>query len=303
MWQKCHIPDAAGCVKRELINKSFIKKAPRQTRAMGLPMTMKIISAAASALALLSTAAVAADLPRKTVAPVFVAAPAFSWTGFYVGVSAGAQMSDNAWTTTGIAINPAGVLGAPGNYSNPTNFDKTGFQLSGFVGYNYQVNQSFVVGLEADIGGSFGGKKSIYGIPGTINGAYPVGSVDATTGELGLNGSLRGRLGFLVMPTVMLYATGGVAFQQAKYGVSCSVATPGWCIANRAQSESETRVGWTLGAGVEARLWGNWLGRAEYRYADYGNKNFTFFPATFDAVGVSTSLKTHTVQLGLAYKF
>ncbi len=266
-------------------------------------MIVKTLLAAVSAFTLLSTASYAADLPRKTMAPVFAAAPAFSWTGFYVGVAGGVLMSDNTWTTTGIAINPAGVLGAPGTNDNPSNFDKTGFQLSGYVGYNYQLNQSFVVGLEADIGGSFGGKKSLYGIPGTFFGPYPAGSVDATTGELGLNGSLRGRLGFLVMPTVMLYATGGVAFQQAKYGMSCAAATPGWCVADRAQTESETRVGWTLGAGVEAQLWGNWLGRAEYRYADYGNKNFTFFPATIDAVGVSTSLKTHQVQVGLAYKF
>ncbi len=269
----------------------------------GLHMTMKTFVAAVSAFTLLSTATFAADLPRKTVAPIFAPAPAFSWTGFYVGVAGGVLMSDNTWTTTGIAINAAGTLGLPGRNDNPASFDKTGFQLSGYVGYNYQINQSFVAGIEADIGGVFGGKKSIYGIPGTFATAYPAGSVDATTGEIGLNGSIRGRLGFLVMPTVMLYATGGVAFQQAKYGMSCASTAPGWCIASRAQTESATRVGWTLGAGAEAQLWGNWLGRAEYRYADYGNKGFTFFQGTFDAVGVRTSLKTHMVQVGLAYKF
>ncbi len=270
---------------------------------LGRQMTKIWLAAAAAAVSLLSTATLAADLPRKTVAPVFVATPAFSWTGFYLGVAGGAQFSDNTWNTTGIAINPAGVLGAPGNNDNPASFNKTGFQLTGFVGYNYQINQSFVAGLEADIGGSFGGKKTIYGIPGTFIGPYPAGSVDATTSELGWNGAIRGRLGFLVMPTVMLYGTGGVAFQQVKYSASCAFATPGWCVADRAQTESDTRVGWTVGAGVEARLWGNWLGRIDYRYADFGNKGFTIFPGTFDAVGVRTSLKTHTVQAGIAYKF
>jgi outer membrane immunogenic protein len=266
-------------------------------------MKTKIFAAALSACALLTTAAVAADLPRKSVAPAFMAAPAFSWTGFYVGVGVGAQFSDNKWNTTGTAINAAGVLGPAGTNDNPASFNKTGFQLSGFVGYNYQLTQSFVIGIEGDIGGSFGGKKTVYGIPGTFIGAYPAGSVDLTTGELGLNGSIRGRLGFLLTPTIMLYGTGGVAFQQAKYGVSCALATPGWCLANRAQSESDTRVGWTAGAGLEAQLWGNWLGRAEYRYADFGNKSETFFAGTADALSANTSLKIHTVQIGVAYKF
>jgi outer membrane immunogenic protein len=264
-----------------------------------------LIHISSSFLALTSIGgALAADLPRKSVAPVFVATPAFSWTGFYAGLAGGAQISDNKWITTGVAINPAGLLGAPALNSNgnPSSFDKTGFQGSAFVGYNYQINQSFVAGLEADIGGAFGGKKSINGIPGPFIGAYPVGTTDAITAELGLNGSLRGRLGFLVTPTVMLYATGGAAIQQAKYGVSC-VGGVAWCIASRSETISSTRVGWTLGAGAEAQLFGNWLGRVEYRYADLGNKTVNFFPATFDALGVRTSLKTHTVQAGIAYKF
>jgi outer membrane immunogenic protein len=264
----------------------------------------KSLVTTASLLALsFATGAIAADLPRKSVAPVFSQAPAFSWTGFYAGLAGGAQFSDNKWNTTGRAINPAGLLGAPGANDNPTGFNQTGFQATAFVGYNYQINQSFVAGIEADIGGSFGGKKSIYGIPGTFAGSYPVGSVDATTAELGLNGSIRGRLGFLVMPTAMIYGTGGVAFQQAKYGVSCARATPGWCLADRSQTESDTRIGWTLGAGIEAQLFGNWLGRVEYRYADFGNKTLNFFPSTIDAVTARTSLKTHTVQAGIAYKF
>jgi outer membrane immunogenic protein len=258
---------------------------------------------ASAAVAALTVSASAADLPRKTVAPVFAAAPAFSWTGFYVGVGAGVNWSDNKWNTTGIAVNAAGLLGPPLTNDNPANFNRSGFQLTGFVGYNHQLNQSFVVGLEADIGGAFGGKKSLYGIPGTAAVVYPAGSVDETTAELGWNGSIRGRLGYLLTPTLMLYGTGGIAFQEAKYGVSCAAATPGWCVANRAQSVSSTRTGWTVGAGLEAQLWGNILGRVEYRYADFGNKGSDFFAGTLDAIGVSTSLKTHTVQVGLAYKF
>lgn len=72
---------------------------------------------------------------------------------------------------------------------------------------------------------------------------------------------------------------------------------------------SATRLGWTLGGGIEMALWGNWLARAEYRYADFGAPAFTvnrtstmkgFNPTieTFDL-----AVRTHTVTFGLAYKF
>jgi outer membrane immunogenic protein len=68
---------------------------------------------------------------------------------------------------------------------------------------------------------------------------------------------------------------------------------------------STTKAGWTVGGGVEAAFWGNWLGRAEYRYADYGSIGHTFFTGNSSAIpfSMSESLRTHTVLVGLAYKF
>ena len=64
-------------------------------------------------------------------------------------------------------------------------------------------------------------------------------------------------------------------------------------------------VGWTVGGGIEAAVWNNWLLRADYRYADFGTFNHTF-PLGPTAGGdpmVSTRIATHTMSLGLAYKF
>jgi outer membrane immunogenic protein len=44
--------------------------------------------ASTAAMALMASAATAADLPARA-APVIAAVPAFIWTGFYVGVNAG----------------------------------------------------------------------------------------------------------------------------------------------------------------------------------------------------------------------
>ena len=56
-------------------------------------------------------------------------------------------------------------------------------------------------------------------------------------------------------------------------------------------------------------LWSNWLTRIEYRYADYGTFSYTLFPGvgacgvSCDTINAETTLRTHTVLVGFAYKF
>ena len=47
----------------------------------------------------------------------------------------------------------------------------------------------------------------------------------------------------------------------------------------------------------------NWLLRAEIGFADYGDYSFTMLAPTQDVFSAATSLETHTVSAGLAYKF
>jgi outer membrane immunogenic protein len=96
-----------------------------------------------------------------------------------------------------------------------------------------------------------------------------------------------------------------------------SIRPTGWCAGpvrpgSNLGTESgvtTTRVGWTAGAGAEALLWSNWLMRIEYRYADYGKLDFTLFPGVgacgpgCDTISANATLTTHTVLLGLAYRF
>jgi outer membrane immunogenic protein len=53
-------------------------------------------------------------------------------------------------------------------------------------------------------------------------------------------------------------------------------------------------------------IWQHWLARVEYRFADYGTLSSTLLqgPTTnIDAFTSDVKLKTHSVLVGLAYKF
>jgi outer membrane immunogenic protein len=123
---------------------------------------------------------------------------------------------------------------------------------------------------------------------------------------LGSDGTVRGRFGVLVTPAALLYATGGVAFQQLEVGAACDGSFFSQCISGVPKSESFSRVmtGWTIGGGAEAMFDRNWLGRMEFRYAKFGDFTNTFFAGTGDAVVVNTKLQsTVTFLAGIGYKF
>jgi outer membrane immunogenic protein len=147
--------------------------------------------------------------------------------------------------------------------------------------------------------------------------------------------SIRGRLGFLLVPNVLLYGTAGVSWLHVEATSNCDATGPdGTCAPNAPLgaffsppiiANSTARPGWTLGAGFEVNLWGRWLVRSEYRYADYGTWENTdsrtctgvglcrfmssnsgaFFvtPGSTATVAYAMRLQSHIAKLGLAYKF
>src|ERR1700733_291282 len=101
---------------------------------------MKIAIGIAAVAVLAGTPALAADMAVK--APPPVAAPAYSWTGFYVGANIG-----YGWGNRDVTYAPndlpslllmTGVADGLGVF-NPTRFTNSG-AVGGFqVGYNWQV--------------------------------------------------------------------------------------------------------------------------------------------------------------------
>ena len=74
--------------------------------------------------------------------------------------------------------------------------------------------------------------------------------------------SLRGRIGTLLTPATLAYATGGVAWQHFEVSSTCvsdTCASIG--ISPAGASNSATKPGWTVGGGLETALWHHWLAR------------------------------------------
>ena len=118
------------------------------------------------------------------------------------------------------------------------------------------------------------------------------------TGAIPWQGSLRARLG-LPVGNSLFYATGGLAVGQIDASYYCSSG----CGRPRLKSYSTTRVGWTLGAGIEHAFHGsNWIGRVEYRYTDFGSATHVT-PNWSGTFGQTESVTEHAVRFALSYKF
>lgn len=275
-------------------------------------MFRKAIFSVIALTAPLAGSAFAADLPSRKDAPVYAPpAPLLTWNGFYVGLNAGYTFSDsnNIAVVTSPLLPSAGIVtwAAGANAALPIKSD--GFIGGGQIGYNYQFN-SFVAGLEADIQGvaaSGNSATTATAVPFRANTFF---STIAGTKSIDYLGTVRGRLGFLVTPTLLVYGTGGLAYG----GVQTSATIFQFSALNGAfgagaGSFSDTRVGWAVGGGAEWLFAPNWSAKVEYLYYDLGSVTSQFAlsgpPAPIPyAVSQSTSrFNGHIVRAGLNYHF
>jgi outer membrane immunogenic protein len=134
---------------------------------------------------------------------------------------------------SGVGAALSGNLGSTqSGFSNTQN----GVIGGGQIGYNYQWGPSFVLGVEADIqgtgirgtshgvGGGFGldgvnvvdqtASKTVSGKTDTWRQVVNLTTYGAATVNTGVNwlGTVRGRIGYLWTPTLLVYATGGLTY-------------------------------------------------------------------------------------------
>lgn len=248
---------------------------------------MKRVLVALAAAIAMSSSAYAADLGAK---PVYKAPPvmvAYNWSGVYVGghVGWGWQQAD---ATLLASPSPAFPLG--------TVFETRadGILAGGQIGVNWQTG-NWVFGLEGDF--------SWTNADGSVTsaGALAVGAL-VLTGTIDFNwlATATGRVGYAAN-NWLFYVKGGAAFTD--FDIGGTVATLG-VLTNTVNTLSDTRTGWTVGAGIEHGFAGNWSWKVEYNYMDFGSETYNL--TATPAAGVTTinhDLTVHAVKFGVNYRF
>jgi outer membrane immunogenic protein len=255
-------------------------------------MLRKLLLASAGALALAGSA-VAADLPSRAPPPVYLPpVPIFTWTGIYVGGQIG-----YGWGKANGSVGD--YFGDYFSSSTTTN----GVIGGAHVGYNLQLNQ-FVIGLEGDVDGTSMSKSGSRFFP--VYGGLANGTANLNVSH-SIEGSIRGRLGY-AWDRVLVYATGGVAFAGFNSNGCGSFTDAAGVWFGGCPSNSGTRVGWTVGGGLEYAITNNWSVRAEYRYSDFGKA--TQYANSWDnpvlgSLGayINRHFTENRVQVGFSYKF
>lgn len=223
------------------------------------------------------TSAVAADLrlpapPGPQQQPLVAAMP--SWAGPYLGAQAGYLSAGGETTFPGTDefhfVDPKGFAG-------------------GFMAGTARQWGRIVGGVEGDL--SFVAAKA------TLDtGFAPDPSVSQLQTTINWNSHLRGRLGY-GFDNALLFVAGGLALAgvENKAFDNAAGVTATW---------NDTRVGWTIGGGVDYRVAPKVTVRLEYLYDNYGSKTLAA-----QTVGTTTfaerdhKLDTHTLRAGLNWHF
>lgn len=194
----------------------------------------------------------------------------YDWSGLYVGAQIG-----HAWGDAKV------------DYLNPVVFasshEPDGYLGGFYLGYNHNLSNNLVLGVDADIAWS----RADSGFKPLLPSLTDFGAVDT-----GYSAALRARAGFAA-GRLLPYVAGGLAVSRAKFSYD---------MISQDAVISDTMVGWTLGAGMDYAATDNLILRAEYRYSDFGDGRKNAFSA-FPKHQAHYTLKTQDFRLGLAYKF
>jgi len=258
----------------------------------------KFLIASIAALALSAGSALAADMPLKAPPPPPVAL--FDWSGFYIGANVGYSWGNSTTTFTG-----TGAGGAFVPFSSSQSMD--GWLGGGQIGYNWQFNKNWLLGVEADIQAT--GQSGSVALPtATGSPCFILACPFTTTGSLQQKlpwfGTARARLGVLPADHWLLYVTGGLAFGEIDSTATVTNTQLG-VTTTAVSSHNVTQAGWTIGGGVEGVITGRWTAKAEYLYVDLGTVNNAFAPGLggFVTLNTSSHVTDNIFRVGINYHF
>jgi outer membrane immunogenic protein len=239
----------------------------------------------------------AADLALKAPPPPPVVD---EWTGWYAGLNLGGSWGRSSTTYTGVGFVP---------FTTSQHMD--GVLGGGQVGYNWQFNRSWVLGLEADIQGT--GERGtanlativIPPVPGNLALGIPgITSAGSLTQKLPWFGTVRARLGAEPSSNWLLYVTGGLAYGEIRSTLNTNALTTTGVATATSASVNNNRAGWTVGVGSEWMFAHQWSAKLEYLYMDYGHISDGFIgTGSFATVAINSHVTDNVVRAGVNYHF
>ncbi|MCC3244429.1 alginate export family protein [Methylocystis sp. WRRC1] len=246
-----------------------------------------------------------------SMAPDAPPAPRPSWTDVYVGLNGG-----GAWSSPASNVQVVGVGPAPA--SLPVAFSAapidTGNHLAGFIGglqlgANWNFSGNFLAGVETDLHGVSGNTDTKWQLTSANGGGDTFLTYEQRTATLNYLGTVRGRLGYLATPTLVVYGTGGMAYG----GVVSNTAIFTRRVGGTSQTQvnpvfQDTLVGWSAGGGVEWMFLPNWSAKVDYLHYDLGNARASGFAAPSSGAfnynaSTSTRFNGDLVQAGVNRHF
>jgi outer membrane immunogenic protein len=239
-----------------------------------------------------------ADLGLPPLPPV--SSPAYDWTGFYIGGNAG-----YSWGTPAVDYSEAaaGLFGFGAETcrfgcSIPFTMSPNGFTGGLQLGFNYQTGV-LVWGAETDIAWRNADATASSILDSTTQDTLTL------TDQQDWFGTARGRIGMAPAGASnwLVYFTGGLAYGKVEHSVTqlCNL----FCAETLVFSDSPTKVGWTVGGGVEVGIDRNWSVGAEYLYMDLGTDTLNSPGNGLDipATTVSFHDRSNVGRVRVNYKF
>ena len=279
------------------MNRNIRASVQSSSRELKRGCIMKRFAMAATALAVLCVPAAAADMLVANKAPP----PVFNWTGFYVGGDIGVTATTGNAQSNALpsSVIPSGVQQISGGVGGGGNFAG-----GGFAGYNLQFAPTWVAGIEADwTAMNTDGRLTSNWLDNT--GVMVQNAVTTLSSELQWAASVRGRIGYVIVPSFLAYATGGVAWGEWEYGANSAAPTIGYA-ANTAFTKTDT--GWVAGIGFEWAPFSRFglVLRAEYLNYRFGGTQATAAASGFPGAPAAylwTAPDVNVGRIGASYKF
>jgi outer membrane immunogenic protein len=280
---------------------------------LGARMKRIMLTTVAGVALLACAPAMAADLAVKAprVAPVAPPPPAFSWTGCFIGAHWGWGFGKKDVDETEVDNILSGFIVE--TFRTSGTVDTSGPLFGGQVGCDYEFGVGkgfgpggFVIGIQGDIAAA--------DINGFEQDPFLASFNDDRSALLRVKedtiASVTGRIGFVLPAQVLWYFRGGGAWTHDRWDLALAAQNRDTFAGLGANVFTQSRSGWTVGAGVEWAFLPNWSAFVEWDHYDFGTKNLVSNTDCFitcavfaQTQSIETKQRVETVKIGVNYRF